>query len=535
MSAQKKSALMKSARCAELRRKNRIRSLNTRRATEEDGGSHKVVKPKPRARERLGTPELANAEPMEKYRPRNDDDSPAHMEADYKPYLSHPIDTATTANESQLVFRGGRAPPKKRRRAAGMPAVETPLHSLQPGDFFRYARNGTGPSPDIASDEETEDPEFHDEQSRDAVLRIVVDGTEQVQGSNRRKKRTPDEMMVDDSIMSFHSQNRPEEVAGGRYQVPRMRTTLKAHQVIGAGWMRTRENKVQDNPGGILADEMGLGKTLQSLACICDGKPDAQTRKQGIKTTLIVVKKSILIQWQQEIEKHCLKEWIGKVMVYRRSKNEDEATIIALMKMYDVVLTTYEDVFRSYPFKPYPKHLKNNPDGKQKWWEGYYRQHAGPIHQIDFFRAIFDECHFVKNARGRRYESVRAVSASRRWLMSGTLITDRPKEIYAYYRIINKAYTGDFKTFQDNFLNKRVRNARERLDYSFRNFILRRTPDDRIFGEPIMRLPPAKDIHLYCTMSAFEYAVYMALVKKYKALINREIAKQKPVRHLFLW
>jgi SNF2 family DNA or RNA helicase len=107
--------------------------------------------------------------------------------------------------------------------------------------------------------------------------------------------------------------------------------------------------------------------------------------------------------------------------------------------------------------------------------------------------------------------------------------------MYAYYRLINKAYTGNLETFKGNFLDKRVKNAEERLRYSMANFLLRRTHEDRINGEPLLHMPPATQIELYCKFTPYEHALYLAVIKKFEALMERAAMDQKPVARLVLW
>lgn len=51
----------------------------------------------------------------------------------------------------------------------------------------------------------------------------------------------------------------------GNWLVRGMATSLKGYQVLGAAFMRRRENDAHEPRGGLVADQMGLGKTLMTL------------------------------------------------------------------------------------------------------------------------------------------------------------------------------------------------------------------------------------------------------------------------------
>lgn len=66
------------------------------------------------------------------------------------------------------------------------------------------------------------------------------------------------------------------------------------YQKEGVQWMLSMENQTDGPKGGFLCDEMGLGKTIQTISTIL-GNPQ--------KNTLIIVPKSIVMQWKEEINK----------------------------------------------------------------------------------------------------------------------------------------------------------------------------------------------------------------------------------------
>jgi SNF2 family DNA or RNA helicase len=64
------------------------------------------------------------------------------------------------------------------------------------------------------------------------------------------------------------------------------------YQREGVLWMLTMENQTSGPKGGFLCDEMGLGKTVQLVSTML-GNPKPRT--------LIIVPKSIITQWVEEI------------------------------------------------------------------------------------------------------------------------------------------------------------------------------------------------------------------------------------------
>ena len=63
--------------------------------------------------------------------------------------------------------------------------------------------------------------------------------------------------------------------AHGLWRMDGVKTHLRHHQVIGAGFMKQIEMHFKDSIGGIIADQMGLGKTLTALALIINTLPPA--------------------------------------------------------------------------------------------------------------------------------------------------------------------------------------------------------------------------------------------------------------------
>ena len=87
--------------------------------------------------------------------------------------------------------------------------------------------------------------------------------------------------------MSIEEQyNLAKDTLNGRLFAP--------YQREGVLWLLSMENQASGVRGGILADEMGLGKTVQLVAAML-GNPKPRT--------LIILPKSIITQWAEEINR----------------------------------------------------------------------------------------------------------------------------------------------------------------------------------------------------------------------------------------
>jgi SNF2 family DNA or RNA helicase len=120
----------------------------------------------------------------------------------------------------------------------------------------------------------------------------------------------------------------------------------------GVLWMLTMENQTSGPKGGFLCDEMGLGKSAQLIATML-GNPK--------RRTLIVVPKSIITQWANEIKKFAPHLSVGVFDGPKRSLTD--------ILEHDVVITPYS--------------LLSTPEDT-------------PIHMYVWDRVILDEAHEIR-------------------------------------------------------------------------------------------------------------------------------------------
>ena len=144
-------------------------------------------------------------------------------------------------------------------------------------------------------------------------------------------------------------------------------TMLYPHQITGVRWLVNRE--IGKAPyGGFLCDEMGLGKTIQLIETM---------RANPLERTLILVPKSIITQWAEELERRSV-----PVHVYDGPKRE--------LVPASVVLAPYS--------------VATDLTGSE--WD----------------RIILDEGHEIRNPKSATHIACRRISAPIRWCLSGTPI-----------------------------------------------------------------------------------------------------------------
>ncbi|KAH6635023.1 SNF2 family N-terminal domain-containing protein [Chaetomium sp. MPI-SDFR-AT-0129] len=214
---------------------------------------------------------------------------------------------------------------------------------------------------------------------------------------------------------------------------PRLKTTLKRHQLSALAMMTEKECGViddakfptlwekltednacyrhritgskEDRPwrqsGGLLADEMGLGKTLSVLALICWSLDSSNLAKNGDQAetdapphaTLVVAPKSTLPGWQEQIKRHVRKDQL-EASVFHSSNRGKESR---MMHRRDVVFTTYET-------------LRSD-------WQGQRLLYSKP-----WLRVILDEAHHIRTRSTQVFQAACAINAEFRWCLTGTPI-----------------------------------------------------------------------------------------------------------------
>ncbi|KAL9587787.1 MAG: hypothetical protein Q9203_003396 [Teloschistes exilis] len=322
-------------------------------------------------------------------------------------------------------------------------------------------------------------------------------------------------------------------VKDGQWRLKGMTAHLYNHQVQGAAWMKTRENGDTEPLGGLLSDVMGLGKTLMVLACCVANPPSRDSRS---RSTLIVCPASLVAQWEQEIQTHVQREYLQRTVRHHAGSRVKGPGALHLLQDADVVITTYDEVRKSYPrFRP-PSQLVL-PEQKRAWWEQHFEDRRGVLHAVHWHRVVLEEAQAIKNQDSQTSIACRGLMAKHRWAVSATPIQNSIEELFPYFKLLRVQHTGDFETFRDNFCDRHNPDSFARLHAFLRRIMLRRTHADSIMGRPLVVLPRNSQDTVELEFSTVERALYDSVERRMRRVINvraREGTLEKGYSHVLL-
>ncbi len=262
--------------------------------------------------------------------------------------------------------------------------------------------------------------------------------------------------------------------------LPLVNATLRPYQEQGYHWLKYLQSV---HLNGCLADDMGLGKTLQTITLLASIYPEETL------PTLIVMPKSLLFNWEKELDKFAPQ--LSYYVYHAPGKNLEEAL------KSNLIITTYS--------------MMRNDIEKLK--------------EQQFFYVILDESQNIKNVVSQASKAVMLLQAKHKLALSGTPIENHLGELYALFRFLNPTMFGTLEKFNEFYLTPiqkdNNKNATADLRKKIYPFILRRLKKD-----VLEELPDKIEQVLYVEMSHDQKKLYEQRRQYYQEAIQKQIASK---------
>jgi SNF2 family DNA or RNA helicase len=265
--------------------------------------------------------------------------------------------------------------------------------------------------------------------------------------------------------------------------------------------------------GGILADAMGLGKTVMLLALILNAQLQKRESMSLVESkrfcgaTLVVVKLSVLGQWEEEIRTKTLLNFCVYYNQGSGSLPSQEA-----MENADIVLTTYGTI------------------------QGEDNRRSPGLLGISWLRVILDEAHCIKSTKTLASKVCCRLEAKHRWCVTGTIVQNSLDDVYGlvkflrhepwcyppfWKKAISRPFAGVVSEGGPLDGQEGMRLALGRVRRMLGTVMLRRTKDAlSASGAKILQLPPVETKIVKVRFSAAEREFYDALLQRSLKLLE---------------
>lgn len=277
-------------------------------------------------------------------------------------------------------------------------------------------------------------------------------------------------------------------LAKQKLKTPKLKASLRPYQQEGIKWMKYLYD---NNLGGCLADDMGLGKTVQTIGLLTLVYPKVT------KPTLIVMPKSLLFNWQNELQR-----FAPQLSVYTYYAGERD--LKAAMKC-QVILTTYALV----------------------------RNDVDQLRRKAFHMVILDESQNIKNTTSQTTQATLLLKADHRLALSGTPIENNLTELYSLFRFLNPTMFGTADDFNKQYTYPIQRDDDKDAMASLRRkifpFMLRRLKRD-----VLKDLPDRIEQTLYVEMSPEQAEFYERRRLYYYEQVSKTIAVEGVQKSQFI-
>lgn len=245
-----------------------------------------------------------------------------------------------------------------------------------------------------------------------------------------------------------------------------LKNTLRYYQKIGVKWLLSLK---QNGYGACLADDMGLGKTIQIITFLSDKRTENDK-------TLIVVPKTLLINWQREFAK--FNPNLNIVLYHGIKRVKTDIT------NNDIIITTYQTLLNDIEI----------------------------ISKMKFNNIILDEAQYIKNSRSKAYNTINSLRSEMKIALTGTPIENNLMEFWGLMKLLNPQIIGSYKTvFND------VDNQIEKMRVITSPFLLRRMKNN-----VLQDLPKKQEQILFVRMEPEQQILYNNMLKNIKHELERK-------------
>ncbi|GJN21194.1 hypothetical protein PR202_gb08651 [Eleusine coracana subsp. coracana] len=199
------------------------------------------------------------------------------------------------------------------------------------------------------------------------------------------------------------------------------------------------------------------------------------------------------------------------IYVHYGQNRPKEASFIA---QSDIVLTTYGVVASEF-----------STDGLTE---------NGSLYAVHWFRVVLDEAHTIKSSKSSISLATAALTADRRWCLTGTPIQNNLEDLYSLFRFLRVEPWRNWPLW-NKLVQKPYEEGDERglklVQSILKPIMLRRTKNSTDKeGRPILTLPPANIEVKYCDLSEAEKDFYEALFQRSKVKFD-QFVEQGRVLH----
>ncbi|MBD3203747.1 hypothetical protein GF327_05600 [Candidatus Woesearchaeota archaeon] len=261
----------------------------------------------------------------------------------------------------------------------------------------------------------------------------------------------------------------------------KLKCNLRQYQKAGYHWLHFLK---EFSFGGCLADDMGLGKTVQVLSILLYEK-----EKGNNKSSLVVVPRSLIFNWVDEVDKFTPSLNIHVHHGNFRNKKK--------LPNKDIILTTY----------------------------GTLRRDKKLFSKKKFYYIVLDESQKIKNPRAKITKTVFSLKSDYRLVLTGTPIENNSLELWSQFSFLNPGLLGKMDYFKNTFSKKIEKDKDKEKIKSLKNminpFLLSRKKD--LVAKD---LPEKQITTLYCEMTPKQRKVYDSWKEKYRNEIKKTIKEK---------